>query len=112
MCGERTIRPRSLYVQASSVGTHDQELPRPLRGQIELDNVGLNGTPANEPRYSDERVREAFFTAREVAQLMDGLGFDGLWTAENLFQREGYEVFPNPIQLGLWTAHWTSRSKV
>jgi hypothetical protein len=44
--------------------------------------------------------------------LMDGLGFDGLWTAEHHFQREGYEVFPNLIQLGLWTAHWTSRSKV
>jgi len=43
-------------------------------GQIELDNVGLNGTPANERRYSDERLREAFFTARDVAQTMDELG--------------------------------------
>ena len=70
-------------------------------GQIELDNIGLNGTPANERRYSDERLREAFFTARDVAQTMDELGFDVLWTAEHHFQREGYEVFPNLIQLGL-----------
>ena len=28
-------------------------------GQIELDNVGLDGTPANERRYSDERLRPA-----------------------------------------------------
>ncbi len=25
-------------------------------GQIELDNIGLNGTPANERRYSNERL--------------------------------------------------------
>ena len=80
-------------------------------GQIELDNIGLNGTPANERRYSDERLREAFCTARDVAQLMDELGFDVLWTAEHHFQREGYEVFPNLIQLGLWLATQTKRLK-
>ena len=80
-------------------------------GQIELDNVGLNGTPANERRYSDERLAEAFFTARDVAQLMDELSFDVLWTAEHHFQREGYEVFPNLIQLGLWLATQTKRLK-
>src|SRR6201991_4356576 len=76
-------------------------------GQIELDNVGVNGTPANDRRYSDERLREAFFTARDVARTMDELGFDVLWTAEHHFQREGYEVFPNLIQLGL---KWCSGS--
>ena len=80
-------------------------------GQIELDNVGLNGTPANDRLYSDERLREAFFTARDVAQVMDELGFDTLWTAEHHFQREGYEVFPNLIQLGLWLATQTKRLK-
>jgi len=80
-------------------------------GQIDLDNVGLSGTPANDRRYSDERLREAFFTARDVAQLMDELGFDVLWTAEHHFQREGYEVFPNLIQLGLWLATQTKRLK-
>ncbi len=80
-------------------------------GQIELDNVGVGGTPANDRLYSDERLREAFFTARDVAQLMDELGFDVLWTAEHHFQREGYEVFPNLIQLGLWLATQTKRLK-
>src|ERR1700687_5162673 len=80
-------------------------------GQIELDNIGLAGTPANERRYSDERLREAFATARDVAQHMDRLGFDVVWTAEHPFQREGYEVFPNLIQLGLWLATQTSRLK-
>jgi alkanesulfonate monooxygenase SsuD/methylene tetrahydromethanopterin reductase-like flavin-dependent oxidoreductase (luciferase family) len=80
-------------------------------GQIELDNVGMSGTPADERLYSDERLREAFFTARDVAQLMDELGFETLWTAEHHFQREGYEVFPNLIQLGLWLATQTKRLK-
>src|SRR5215470_6183001 len=64
-------------------------------GQIELDNIGLNGTPANDRRYSDERLREVFATVKDVAQHMDALDFDVLWTAEHHFQREGYEVFPN-----------------
>jgi alkanesulfonate monooxygenase SsuD/methylene tetrahydromethanopterin reductase-like flavin-dependent oxidoreductase (luciferase family) len=80
-------------------------------GQIELDNIGLQGTPANDRLYSDTRLHEAFFTARDVAQLMDELGFDTLWTAEHHFQREGYEVFPNLIQLGLWLATQTKRLK-
>src|SRR5262252_8870398 len=80
-------------------------------GQIELDNIGLAGTPANDRRYSAERLREAFATARDVAQLMDRLGYDVLWTAEHHFQREGYECLPNLIQLGLWLATQTERLK-
>src|SRR5262245_48704277 len=76
-------------------------------GQIELDNIGLNGTPANDRRYSDERLREVFATTRDVAQHMDRLGYDVLWTAEHHFQREGYECLPNLIQLGLWLATQT-----
>jgi alkanesulfonate monooxygenase SsuD/methylene tetrahydromethanopterin reductase-like flavin-dependent oxidoreductase (luciferase family) len=81
-------------------------------GQIELDNIGHDGTPANDRRYSDEQLREAFFTARDIARLMDELGYDVLWTAEHHFQREGYEVFPNLIQLGLWLATQTNRLKL
>src|SRR6188768_3589824 len=50
-------------------------------GQIELDNIGLNGTPANDRRYSDERLRE------------------------------GFAVIPNLIQTGLWLATQTRRLK-
>jgi alkanesulfonate monooxygenase SsuD/methylene tetrahydromethanopterin reductase-like flavin-dependent oxidoreductase (luciferase family) len=81
-------------------------------GQIELDNIGVHGTPANERRYGNERLAEAFWTARDVAQLMDELGYHALWTAEHHFQREGYEVFPNLVQLGLWLATQTSRLKL
>ncbi len=44
-------------------------------GQIELDNIGLEGTPANDRRYASERLSEAFATARDIAQEMDTIGF-------------------------------------
>jgi alkanesulfonate monooxygenase SsuD/methylene tetrahydromethanopterin reductase-like flavin-dependent oxidoreductase (luciferase family) len=80
-------------------------------GQIELDNIGRDGTPADLRRYPNERLAEAFWTARDVAQVMDDLGYECLWTAEHHFQREGYEVFPNLIQLGLWLATQTRHLK-
>ena len=43
-------------------------------GQIDLDNVGLDGTPANERRYSNERLSEVFWTARHMARVMDETG--------------------------------------
>jgi alkanesulfonate monooxygenase SsuD/methylene tetrahydromethanopterin reductase-like flavin-dependent oxidoreductase (luciferase family) len=81
-------------------------------GQIDLDNVGRDGTPADERRYPNERLVEAFRMAKEVAQLMDELGYYCLWTAEHHFQREGYEVFPNLILLSTWLATQTRRLKL
>src|SRR5919109_2175934 len=81
-------------------------------GQTELENIGLQGTPADTRRYSNERLAEPFFTARDVAQLMDDLGYYALWTAEHHFQHEGYECFPNLIQLSLWLATQTKRLKL
>ena len=46
-------------------------------GQIDLDNVGINGTPANDRRYPRERLNEVFATTRDVAQTMDEHG--GNW---------------------------------
>jgi alkanesulfonate monooxygenase SsuD/methylene tetrahydromethanopterin reductase-like flavin-dependent oxidoreductase (luciferase family) len=80
-------------------------------GQIELDNVGRDGTPADERRYPNERLVEAFWTARDVARTMDDLGYYCLWTAEHHFQHEGYEVFPNLILLSTWLATQTQRLK-
>jgi alkanesulfonate monooxygenase SsuD/methylene tetrahydromethanopterin reductase-like flavin-dependent oxidoreductase (luciferase family) len=80
-------------------------------GQIELDNIGIEGTPANDRCYSSDRLSEAFWAARDVAQIMDELGYYCLWTAEHHFQREGYECLPNLIQLGLWLATQTKRLK-
>ncbi len=80
-------------------------------GQIELDNIGLEGTPPDARRYPNERLVEAFWTARDIAQTMDELGYYCLWTAEHHFQREGYEVFPNLILLSTWLATQTRQLK-
>jgi alkanesulfonate monooxygenase SsuD/methylene tetrahydromethanopterin reductase-like flavin-dependent oxidoreductase (luciferase family) len=80
-------------------------------GQIDLDNVGLNGTPANERRYPNERLTEVFETSRQVAKVMDECGYYAFWAAEHHFQHEGYECIPNLIQWGLWLATQTKQLK-
>jgi alkanesulfonate monooxygenase SsuD/methylene tetrahydromethanopterin reductase-like flavin-dependent oxidoreductase (luciferase family) len=80
-------------------------------GQIELDHVGKDGTPADERRYPNERFAEVYGTARDIARTMDDLGYYCLWTAEHHFQREGYEVVPNLILLSTWLAAQTRRLK-
>jgi alkanesulfonate monooxygenase SsuD/methylene tetrahydromethanopterin reductase-like flavin-dependent oxidoreductase (luciferase family) len=78
-------------------------------GHIELDNVGREGTPADERRYPNERLVEAMGMAEDVAREMDALGYDTLWMAEHHFQREGYECIPNLILLGTHLAARTRR---
>ena len=60
-------------------------------GNIELEDVGLSGSPANGRMYPNDRLIESFETARQAAVLMDELNFYALWMAEHHFQREGYE---------------------
>ena len=80
-------------------------------GQIDLDNIGLSGTAANDRRYPNERLIEVFETSKRVAQVMDECGYYALWAAEHHFQHEGYECIPNLIQWGLWLATQTKRLK-
>ena len=80
-------------------------------GNIDLDDVGADGTPADSRRYSNDRLIQSLETAGEVAELMDELGFYALWMAEHHFQREGYECIPNTILLGTHLASRTERLK-
>ena len=80
-------------------------------GQIDLDNVGAEGTPADERRYTNQQLVQGYDNAVALAKHMDGLGFYCLWTAEHHFQREGYECFPNLILLGVHLAGITKRLK-
>src|SRR5436305_15012341 len=73
-------------------------------GQIELDNIGLNGTPANERRYPNERLSEVFQASLDVARVMDETGYYCFWGAQHHFQREGSECIPSLIQCGLGLA--------
>jgi alkanesulfonate monooxygenase SsuD/methylene tetrahydromethanopterin reductase-like flavin-dependent oxidoreductase (luciferase family) len=80
-------------------------------GQIDLDNVGIDGTPANDRRYPNARLSEVFETSRRAAKVMDELGYYCFWAAEHHFQHEGYECIPNLIQWGLWLATQTKQLK-
>ena len=77
-------------------------------GNIELENVGSEGTPADERLYDNGRLIETFDSATQVAKLMDKCGFHTFWFAEHHFQREGYECIPNVILLG---THLASKTK-
>ena len=80
-------------------------------GQIELENIGKDGTPADQRNYPNERVVEAFDNSLNLAKLLDDLGFYAMWTAEHHFQREGYECLPNLILLGTYLATQTKSLK-
>ena len=80
-------------------------------GNIDLENVGLDGTPADDRRYSNERLVQSYDTATRAAKLMDELGYYALWMAEHHFQHEGYECIPNIILLGTHLASQTKRLK-
>ena len=80
-------------------------------GQIDLEDVGVQGTPADERRYPNEKLVQAYDHAVALAKHMDELGYYCMWTAEHHFQREGYECFPNLILLGVHLAGQTQRLK-
>ena len=80
-------------------------------GNIDLDNVGREGTPADNRRYSNNQLIESYETATRVAQMMDGLGYYALWMAEHHFQHEGYECIPNIILLSTYLAGLTENLK-
>ena len=80
-------------------------------GQVDFENVGADGTPADERRYTNDKLIEPYRNAVELAKHMDRLGFYALWTAEHHFQREGYEVFPNLNLLGVHLAGVTKQLK-
>ena len=80
-------------------------------GNIDLEDVGLDGIPANDRRYKNERLTQSMETAEKAAILMDELGYHALWMAEHHFQREGYECIPNVIMMGTHLAAKTERLK-
>ena len=80
-------------------------------GNIDLEDVGLDGIPANDRRYKNERLTQSMETAEKAAILMDELGYHALWMAEHHFQREGYECIPNVIMMGTHLASKTERLK-
>ena len=78
-------------------------------GHVVDDNLGFQGTPANDRRYSNEKLAQAFGWALDFSQHLEALGFDEFWMAEHHFQTEGYECIPNLLMLSLYLAGHTER---
>jgi alkanesulfonate monooxygenase SsuD/methylene tetrahydromethanopterin reductase-like flavin-dependent oxidoreductase (luciferase family) len=76
-------------------------------GHVDLDHLGLDGTPVNARRLPDAQLAAVFDKAQAIAQLMDRTGYDTFWLAEHHFQREGYECIPNILMLAVHLAHLT-----
>jgi alkanesulfonate monooxygenase SsuD/methylene tetrahydromethanopterin reductase-like flavin-dependent oxidoreductase (luciferase family) len=76
-------------------------------GHIDLGDLGQNATPANERRYSNDRLASVFEKTEAVAKRMDELGWHMLWLAEHHFQPEGYECIPNVLMMAVHLAHLT-----
>ena len=78
-------------------------------GHVVDDNLGLQGTPANDRRYSNEKLAQSFTWALNFSQHLEALGFDEFWMAEHHFQTEGYECIPNLLMLSLYLANNTEK---
>ena len=77
-------------------------------GHVDLDNLGLDGTPVNDRWLPDEQLNTVYEKTEAIAKLMDRTGYDTLWAAEHRFQREGYECIPNLLMLFLHLSHITT----
>ena len=80
-------------------------------GHVDLDNLGLEGTPVNERWLPDEQLAGVFDKTEAIVLKMEELGYDTFWTAEHHFQREGYECLPNLLLLYVHLAHLTKNIK-
>lgn len=80
-------------------------------GHVDLDNIGLEGTPVNDRWYPDAHLNTVYDKTVGIAQAMDRLGYSTFWSAEHHFQREGYECIPNLLMLYVHLAHLTKNIK-
>ena len=81
-------------------------------GNVDFRDFGFEATPVNERSMSDDELAVPLFDTIELAQKLEGFGYDTLWLAEHHFQREGYECLPNLFLLGVHIANVTQRIKI
>ena len=80
-------------------------------GHVDLENIGLDGTPVNDRWYPDAHLNTVYDKTLGIVQAMDRLGYSTFWSAEHHFQREGYECIPNLLMLYVHLAHLTENIK-
>ena len=80
-------------------------------GYVDLTDIGLEGTPANDRWLPNEKLITIFDKCQAIVKLMDECGYDTFWGAEHHFQREGYECVPNLLLLFVHLSHLTKSIK-
>ncbi len=80
-------------------------------GHVDLGDIGLGATALNDRRFDNDHLITIFDRVEKMVKVMDDLGYHSFWAAEHHFQREGYEVFPNLILLGVHLAGLTNQLK-
>ena len=80
-------------------------------GHVDFDDMGLDATPVNDRRLSDEKLAGVFDKAEAIILKMEELGYDTFWSAEHHFQHEGYECIPNLLMMYVHMAHPTKNLK-
>ena len=80
-------------------------------GNVDLDDIGLAGTPANDRWLPDDQLASVFEKCEAICEVMDRRGYSAFWAAEHHFQREGYECIPNLLMLFVHLAHRTKQLK-
>ena len=80
-------------------------------GHVDLDNLGLEGTPVNDRWLSDGHLATVFDKTEAIVLKMEEMGYNTFWSAEHHFQREGYECIPNLLLLYVHLAHLTKNLK-
>ena len=80
-------------------------------GHVELDNLGLQGTPVNERFLTNEHLATTFDISQAIAQLVDREGYDTLWLAEHHFQPEGYECKTHSPISSCWPYTWLRKRR-
>lgn len=81
-------------------------------GHVDLEDIGLAGTPVNDRWLPDDQLATVFEKAESIAVLMDECGYDTFWLAEHHFQREGYECIPNLLLFGVHLCHLTEKIRI
>lgn len=80
-----------------------------ILGAVRMPDAGADGPSATARRYGREDYATAYGDFVELGKAADEAGFDTFWYTEHHFQHEGYEVVPNQILLGLYSAAVTRR---
>ncbi len=81
-------------------------------GGVDMENIGLDGTPCNDRSFSDEYLATPLYKTETMAKLMDQWGYDSIWLAEHHFQPEGYECIPNILLFSMHLAHITKNLRI